>query len=430
MQPSLALINKNMTFAMVDCNSFYCSCERVFDPSLNNKPIIVLSNNDGCAISRTDEAKELGIPMGAVYFQIKDLIKKYDIKVFSSNYTLYGDMSARVMEILSSFSPEIEIYSIDEAFLDLTGMTQQDLVQYALDIKSTVLQYTGLPTCVGIAPTKVLSKIANHLAKKDKVKTQGVFDLRDPSRRDTLLKSFPVEDIWGIGRKSAKKLYSHKIKTAYELQQSDPEFIRKILTISGKKICEELRGLSCIELTEVAEESHQIMSSRSFGRSVSQITDIKESIANHITSCAEKLRAKNLLCQSLTVYIHTNPFGSTPQYYKSAHREFLTATMSTSKLIENGSLLLDSIFKDGYQYKKCGVILGNLIKKDFLQTDFFHSFDSKKQEILMKTLDDINKSHGRGTLKFAACGIDHFWKMLSEMKSPRYTTNWNELKKI
>lgn len=430
MQSSLARINNNKTFAMIDCNSFYCSCERVFDPALNNKPVIVLSNNDGCAVSRTDEAKELGIPMGVAYFQIKDLIKKHDVKVFSSNYTLYGDMSARVMETLSFFSPEMEIYSIDEAFLDLTGMEHKDLFQYALEIKNTVLQYTGLPTCVGIAPTKVLGKIANHLAKQDKLKTQGVFDLRDSSVRDRILKVFPVESIWGIGRKSAKKLHSLKIKTAYELQQSDPEFIRKVLTISGKKICEELRGVSCIELVEAAEESQQIISSRSFGKNVTQLKDIKESIANHITSSAEKLRSKNLLCQSLTVYIHTNPFGSTPQYYKSAHREFLTATMSTPKLIEHSFLLLDSIFKEGYKYKKCGIILGNLMKKDFLQTDFFHSFDSKKQETLMKTLDEINQSHGRGTLKFAACGIEHFWKMLSEMKSPRYTTNWNELKKI
>lgn len=430
MQSALAPVKTNKIFAMIDCNSFYCSCERVFNPSLNNKPVIVLSNNDGCAVARSDEAKAVGIPMGAVYFQIKDLIKKHDVKVFSSNYTLYGDMSNRVMNTLESFSPEVEIYSIDEAFLDLTGFENKDLFQYSLDIKNTVLQHTGLPTCVGLATTKVLAKVANHLAKKDKVKTQGVFDLRDPQVRDSVLKNFPVEYIWGVGRKSAKKLYMHKIKTAYDLQQADTKYIRKLLTISGEKICEELRGFSCIDLIDPEDDRQQIMSSRSFGKNVTKIADIKEAIANHITSSSEKLRAKNLLCRSLTIFIHTNPFSTKNQYYKSAHCDFLSGTMSTSKLIEHGFSLLESIFKEGYEYKKCGIVLGNLTKKDFLQTDFFHSFDSHKQEVLMKTLDEVNRYHGKGTLKFAACGIDQFWQMLSQMKSPRYTTNWNELVQI
>lgn len=430
MQSSLASVKKNKIFAMIDCNSFYCSCERVFNPSLNNKPVIVLSNNDGCAVARSDEAKAIGIPMGAVYFQIKDLIKKHNVKVFSSNYTLYGDMSNRVMSLLDEFSPDVEIYSIDEAFLNLTGFQHKDLFQYSLEINDTVLRQTGLPTCIGLAPTKVLAKAANHLAKKEKVKTQGVFDLRDPQIRDSILKNFPVEYIWGVGRKSAKKLYLQKIKTAYDLQQADPKYIRKLLTISGEKICEELRGFSCIDLNDPEEDRQQIMSSRSFGKNVTQLSDIKEAIANHITSSSEKMRSKHLLCQSLSVFIHTNPFSTKNQYYKSAYKDFLSATMSTSKLIEQSFLLLDSIFKPGYEYKKCGIVLGRLTRKDFLQTDFFHSFDNHKQEVLMKTLDEVNRYHGKGTLKFAACGIDQFWQMLSQMKSPRYTTNWNELVKV
>lgn len=430
MQSSSTSLKKNLIFGMIDCNAFYCSCERVFNPALKNKPVIVLSNNDGCAVSRTDEAKELGIAMGAVYFKIKDLIKKHDIKVFSSNYTLYGDMSARVMEILATFAPDIEVYSIDEAFLNFTGLENKDLHQYALEIKNTVLMYTGLPTCVGIATTKVLSKAANHIAKKNKISTNGVVDLRDSTLRDQHLKAFPVEDLWGIGRQSAKKLKTHKISTAYDLQQADPEYVRKILTITGQRICEELRGLSCIDLLEIENDRKQIISSRSFGRPVKSINEIQESIANHITTASEKLRRQNLLCQTLTIFIHTNPFNSTPQYYKSASYDFLSPTMVTSKMIEKAFLMLKSIYKEGYEYKKCGIMLSQLSKKDFLQTDFFHSFDSNKQEVLMKTLDKINQNHGKGTLKFAACGIDHFWKMLSQMKSPRYTTNWNELKKV
>lgn len=430
MQSSSSSIDKNKIFGMVDCNSFYCSCERVFNPSLNNKPVIVLSNNDGCAVSRTDEAKELGIPMGAVYFQIKDIIKKHKVHVYSSNYTLYGNMSARVMEILSSFAPDFEIYSIDEAFLNLTGFDNKDLRQYGLEIKDTVLRYTGLPTCVGIAGTKVLAKAANHIAKKDKIKTQGVVDLRDSSIRDRHLKELPVEDLWGIGRQSSKKLKSHRIHKAYDLQQADPEFIRKILTVTGQRICEELKGRSCIDLIESEDDRKQIISSRSFGRKVTDIAELKEAIANHITTATEKLRKQNLLCKYLTLYIQTNPFNNTPQYYKSASYEFMSPTMITSKLIEQAFLLLNSVYKEGYEYKKCGIMLSQLSKKDFLQTDFFHSFDSHKQEILMKTLDDVNRYHGKGTLKFAACGIDQFWQMLSQMKSPRYTTNWNELVKV
>lgn len=425
-------MNKHIskTFAMVDCNSFYCSCERVFDPSLNNQPVIVLSNNDGCAVAMSDEAKSVGIQMGAVFFHIKDLIKKHKVKVFSSNYTLYGDMSARVMAVLSEFSPEVENYSIDEAFLDLSGMENKNLISYAKEIRKTVLQFTGIPTCVGIAPTKVLSKIANHVAKKDKITTQGVCDLSDPEYRTHILKNFPVEKIWGIGRGSAKKLYAHKIITAYDLQKADPEYIRKLLTITGRRITEELNGISCIELASDIEDRQQIISSRSFGRQVKDKSEIQESIANHITSAAEKLRAQNLLCKSLTVFIQTNPFKNTPQYYKSASMDFMSGTMVTSKLIHQGFILLDSIFKPEYEYKKCGIILNNLIKKDFLQTDFFGNYDSAREETLMYALDGINISHGRGTLKYAACGIEQFWKMLSQMKSPRYTTRWSELKKV
>jgi len=418
-------------FALVDCNSFYCSCERVFNPKLKNKPVIVLSNNDGCAVSRTDEAKALGVEMGAVYFQIKDLVRKHDIKVYSSNYTLYGDMSHRVMQILSEKSPEVEIYSIDEAFLSFTGMENWNLLKYANDIRETVLQQTGIPTCIGFGPTKVIAKIANKLAKKNKGQTQGIFDLTHTDQRNEIFKTFPVEDIWGIGRQSAKKLKERKIYTAYDLMKSDPEMIRKFLTVTGGRIVEELNGVSCLDLELDAEDRKQIVSSRSFGRQVADLYELQESIANHITNAAEKLRSQNLLCRHLTIFIQTNPFKTnTPQYFNSKSMMIPTGTSVTTKLISKASLLLDQIFRHGYEYKKAGVILNDLVKKDFMQTDFFNTYDSPKDDALMKVIDEINRYHGKGTIKSASCGIDQFWQMLSQMKSPCYTTRWSEILEV
>lgn len=418
-------------FALVDCNSFYCSCERVFNPKLNNKPVIVLSNNDGCAVSRTDEAKAVGIAMGAVYFQIKHLIEKYNVHAFSSNYTLYGDMSHRVMSILTEKAPEIEIYSIDEAFLSFNGMKNWDLINHAIDIKNTVLQETGIPTCIGLGPTKVLAKIANRIAKKNKIKTQGVYSLLDEKHRLQVLAKFPVEDIWGIGRKSAEKLRQRNILTALDLMRADPEMIRKFLTVVGARIVEELNGKSCLDLELDAEDRKQIVSSRSFGRGVKTLTELKESVANHITNASEKLRSQKLLCRHLTVFIHTNPFKTaSPQYFNSASLKITSGTSVTNKLIEKAFLLLENIYRDGYEYKKAGVFLNDLVKKDFIQTDFFQSYDSVKDDHLMSVIDDINRFHGKGSVKSAACGIDQFWKMRSEMKSPCFTTRWNELLEV
>jgi DNA polymerase V len=417
-------------FALLDCNSFYCSCERVFKPYLQNKPVIVLSNNDGCAVSRTDEAKALGIQMGAVYFQIKDLIEKHKVHVFSSNYNLYGDMSSRVMQILSSFVPELEIYSIDEAFLSFTGMEKYNLTEYSREIRQTVLRQTGIPTCIGIGPTKVISKVANRVAKKNKVKTDGVMNLCDPDFKIKIFKTFPVEDIWGIGRQSAKKLYDHRIKTAFDLMNAEPQYIRKFLTIVGSRIVEELRGNSCLSLATEIEDRKQIISSRSFGRQVQDLNELGESIANHITTAAEKLRRQNLLCKNITVFIHTNPFKNQAQYYNSASIDLMSGTSVTSKMIKHAGQLLKSIYRSGFEYKKCGVILNNLVKKDFIQTDFFSNFDTPKEDHFMSVIDQINERHGTNTIKFAACGIDQFWKMLSQMKGQCYTTRWSEIPKV
>ena len=417
-------------FALVDCNSFYCSCERVFAPSLNHRPIIVLSNNDGCAVARTDEAKKLGIEMGAPLFKIKELIKKHNVKVFSSNYTLYGDMSSRVMEVLSTFAPEMEIYSIDEAFLSFTGMSHFDLTNYSKNIRRTVYQYTGIPTCIGIGPTKVLAKVANKVAKRNKEKNEGVFNLCDQILRNEVLKIFPVEDIWGIGHQSAKKLKDYKIHTAFELMNSDPEHIRKFLTVVGARIVEELKGNSCLDLELDMKDRKQIISSRSFGHGIFNLNEIKESISNHVTTAAEKLRQQNLICKNISVFIQTNPFKATPQYHNSASMDLLSGSAITPKLIHHSMRLLETIYKEGFEYKKCGVILNNLVKKDYLQTDFFGGFDTLDEENYMQVLDEINRYHGTNTVKFASSGINNFWKMLSEMKSPCFTTRWSELMKV
>lgn len=419
-------------FALVDVNSFYCSCERVFNPKLNNRPVVVLSNNDGCVVARTDEVKALNIAMGEPFFKIKDQLKKNNVAVYSSNYTLYGDMSHRVMQILSEFTPEMEIYSIDEAFLSFQGMSKTDLTEYSKKIRSQVLQYTGLPTCVGIGETKVLAKIANHIAKKNKVKTGGVFSFLDydQTQTDKILSNIEVSDIWGIGRKSAQKLEANRIKTALDLKRSNPEYIRKFLTVTGQRIVAELNGVSCIDLELDSPERKQIVSSRSFGKQVKDFTEISESISNHISTAAEKLRAQNLICKNLTVFIQTNPFKNTQQYHNSASMDLMSGTSVTPKMISHALRLLQSIYREGYEYKKCGVILNHLIPKDMHQIDFFGNFDSPDEDNYMKTIDSINRFHGKGTVKFASCGIDQFWQMLSQMKSPCFTTRWGELVRV
>lgn len=422
-------MKQNEVFALVDCNSFYCSCERVFQPSLNNKPVIVLSNNDGCAVARTDEAKALGIEMGAPFFKIKDLCHKNNVSVFSSNYTLYGDMSRRVMTLLSEFTPELEVYSIDEAFLSLKGFSR-NLTDYGIEIKSLIKNQTGIPVSIGIAPTKVLAKIANKLSKKGSLKSVGVLSLEKESQITELLKTFPVEDVWGIGRKSAEKLRALRIRTALDLREANESMIQKILTIQGRRIVRELKGESCIHLELIEQSKKQIISSRSFGRSVTKIEDLQESIANHVSTAAEKLRRQKSYAKSIIVFIQTNPFKNTPQYYNSGVMNLMTGTSVTNKLIKSSFQILKSIFKDGYEYKKCGVMLVDLYPIKNSQTDLFGLFDTPDEELQMEVLDKINLYHGNGTLKFAACGVNQFWKMLSEMKSPCYTTRWTELKNV
>ncbi len=408
--------------ALVDCNSFYCSCERVFNPRLNNKPVIVLSNNDGCAVARTKEAKALGIKMGAPYFKIRDICKRHDVKVFSSNYALYGDMSHRVMRLLSEFSPEMEVYSVDEAFLSLSGFN--NLYEYGLEIRKKVFKNIGLPVSVGVAPTKVLAKIANHIAKKHE-STKGSFVLYP--NNDKVLQQFDVENIWGIGRKSALKLKSSGIYNAYQLKNSNEKYIQKKFTIVGLRILKELNGEPCIDLEAEAKNKKSILASKTFGKPVFKRQEIKEAVATHISTAAEKLRKQNSLARYILVFIHTNPHKNIPQYSKSGHAKLLVGTSATNKLIKYGFEILDKIFLPQYEYKKCGIMLGDFVPKHLSQLDLFGHHDELKDEALMTALDRVNSFHGKHSLKFAACGVYQDWKMISKMRSQCYTTRWSEI---
>jgi DNA polymerase V len=419
-----------MTIALIDCNSFYCSCERVFQPKLNNKPIIVLSNNDGCVVARTDEAKLLGIQMGTPYFKIRDFCKSNEVYVFSSNYVLYGDMSRRVMKTINDFVSEMEIYSIDEAFISLNSIDTKYLTEFSHTIRSSILQNTGIPVSIGIAPTKVLAKVANAYAKKNKKETQCVYNLMDSHKADSILKIFPVGEIWGIGRKSAAKLNTIGINNAFELKYSNEFQIQRLLSIIGKRIAQELKGIPCLELEVQKKDNQQIISSRSFGKPVYDLSALREAVANHITTASEKLRQQNCVTNAITVFIQTNPFKNTTQYYNSSTINLLSGSSVTNKLIKHAFICLDRIYKKGFEYKKTGIIFMCIQKNFETQMDLFNTHDSQKENTLMQTMDHINKTEGRGTLKFAACGLNPFWKMLSEMRSSHYTTRWATLLEV
>lgn len=413
-------------FCLVDCNSFYCSCERVFHPDARGRPVIVLSNNDGCAIAFTKEAKAVGFgQMCEPYFQLKDRIKKYNVAVFSSNYTLYDNMSKRVMDILRTFTPDLEIYSVDEAFLQFEGFDHYDLEDYGHKIRKEVLISTGIPVGVGISTTKVLAKIANKMAKKD----SGVWIMTKDETIDKVLKDFPVKDIWGIGHRSAVKLNMLGIKTAYEFKMyRDEKLIQKILTKTGREIQEELRGVSCLSI-EQAEDKKNTGSSRSFGISVYDKKELKEALAHFATHAASKLRRQKGVCYSVSAFIHTNPFKEIPQYYGDGRSSFTSGTSDTIKIIRAAHEILDQIYRPGFEYKKAGILLNHIVPKGQNQMDLFVE-NPDDNENLNQVMDLINKKYGAHTIKSAACGIHHSWKTIADYKSQHYTTSWKDLLKV
>ncbi|OLN31333.1 Error-prone, lesion bypass DNA polymerase V (UmuC) [Desulfovibrio sp. DV] len=414
--------------ALVDCNTFYASCEKVFVPSLRNRAVVVLSNNDGCVIARSAEAKAMGIPMGKPAFECHELFRRHDVAVFSSNYTLYGDLSARVMKTLARFTPNLEIYSIDEAFLDLTGMPG-DVAGYSRHIRETVVRWTGIPVSIGLGPTKTLAKVANKLAKKDPA-LEGVLDFGTCPDPDALLERVNVEDVWGIGRRYAAMLERHGVTNARQFRDLPRDFVRKRMTVGGLHTLLELRGIPCIDLETIAPAKKSVAASRSFGKPVVHIEEMREALAVYVTRAAERMRAGRLVANGVTVWVQTNTFiAGEPQYANSAFGALPMATAHTAEILTVALQVLDRIFRKGYRYKKAGVMLSGLESFGCRQLSLLEpaTLANPKGERLMAVLDKTNARWGRDTLRFAACGIKQDWKMKQAMRSPHYTTSWLEL---
>jgi DNA polymerase V len=414
-------------FALCDANNFYASCERVFNPALENRPVAVLSNNDGCIIARSNEVKALGIPMGAPWHQYKALCAQHQVTVFSSNYALYGDMSARVMRCLATFTPNIEIYSIDEAFLLLNGFESSHLVRYAEEMRQIVRQWTGIPISVGIGPTKTLAKIANLIAKKRT--TSGVFDLCDRTGQDHVLPTITVGEIWGIGRRWAAKLKGLGIHTAADLREAKPAVIRQELNVVGEHIVHELRGIACLEL-EAIEPKKTLMVSRSFRHLVIAEPILLEAISAYAARASEKLRQQRSHCGGLSVFLQTNQFRPSPQYKNSCVWSFDCVTNDTREIMHAARRCLSALFKPGFEYHKCGVMLLDIAPDTFIQNNLFQPKDHQRCDALMATIDRINQRMGSGTLRFAAQGMRGDWQMKQQWRSPRYTTRLKELPKV
>jgi len=416
--------------ALIDCNSFYASCERAFKPHLQKKPVVVLSNNDGCVIARSNEAKACGIPMGVPFFKVKEIVQKHGVHVFSSNYTLYGDMSSRVMKTLSQFTPELEVYSIDEAFMNLEGLSAHDLKKFGKEIRQTVWQHTGIPVSVGIAPTKVLTKVANTIAKSDS-QHEGVVCLNSQNDIDNALQDFPVGEIWGIGWNLENKLVSRGIVRVPQLLAQPESMIRDWLHVQVHRIVKELKGISCLSVSDFEEPRKQIMSTRSFGKTIFDIKDLREALSCHVSTAAEKLREQDSITHSLTAFIRTSRHTKFQQYYGSESVGLNPGTSSTNTLIHAAMKALERIYKKGIHYKKCGIYLSAISPKQNLQEDLFTIGDTKKQDKIMNVMDQINRKRGRNAIHFASCGgYDHNWAMKSEHRSPCYTTRWSEVLKV
>ena len=423
---SIKYTTKKNKIALVDCNSFYVSCERLFNPKIQKKAVVVLSNNDGCVISRSREAKDLGIKMGEPYFKVKDLVKKNKVEVYSSNYALYGDISRRVMKVLKTFSPKVEIYSIDEAFIDLSFIDEKGVEDYGREIRSRVLKWTGIPTSVGIASTKTLSKVANHIAKKEKA---GVIYLN--TNIDEKLKKFPIEDVWGVGKQLSKFYQKNNISNACDLKNVSNTWVKKGTNVLGAKTAMELRGIPCIDLQIDQEKRKNCCVSRSFGRKVKDLNELEESVITHCLNAAEKIRADDQIAKTITVFIRTSPFDKNRRYYSNSKTIDLAIPTSNSiELIKNAVKALTDIYKYGYAYQKAGIILSGL--KDANQNDqnLLTPLLENKSKKLMKAIDYTNTKYGRYAISIAQAGLSKGWKMRREHSSKIDTASFDSLPKI
>ncbi|MFH7325877.1 Y-family DNA polymerase [Desulfurivibrio sp. C05AmB] len=414
-------------FALLDCNNFYVSCERLFNPKLEGRPVVVLSNNDGCIIARSNEAKALGIKMGEPFFQCRHLIAAHQVEVFSSNYPLYADLSQRVMDILAQLEPEVEVYSIDEAFIRLPAASPAALRENGRQLRAKIRRQVGIPVAIGFGPTKTLAKVANRVAKKQP-EQDGVFVLPEAGReRDQLLAALAVEDVWGIGHRSAAKLAARGIRTALALSQADEEWLRKRLTVTGLRTALELRGVSCLPLEQSPAPNKSIITSRSFGQPVTDLSGLREALATYVSVAAAKMREQHLNAGCLQVFLTTNRFRpGDPQYANSLTVALAQPTASTPALIGRATEALRRIYRSGFAYQKVGVVLLDLADAGYVQPSLFQPL-RQGQEKLMAAMDRINQRWGRDTLHSAATGFRKSWKNRQTSKSPAYTTSWYEL---
>lgn len=416
-------------YALIDCNNFYASCERVFRPDLNGKPIVVLSNNDGCVIARSNEAKALGIPMGAPAFENEKIFNENNVYVFSANFPLYGDLSHRVMSILSEYAPEIEIYSIDEAFLCLKGLERLDFNEYFQEARKKVLKWTGIPISIGIAKSKALAKVANKIAKKYPDITNGVYLIDDERKREKALKWLKIEDVWGIGRQHSRNLLSLNIKNAYQFTQLSDEYVRKKMTVTGLRLKRDLLGFPTIQM-ETEKAKQNIATTRSFDKAYTELDELKERVSTFAVVCAEKLRKQSSLCKSLMVFIHTNGFrADDPQYSKNIVVKLPFATNSSIELSKFANQALEKIFRSGYKYKKAGVIVLDLVPDNPRQIAIFEDSDVRHISI-MKAMDMLNSKYGQHSIKLGSQDPKRLWKMRQEKLSPRYTSNIDDIIKV
>ena len=423
----MSSIQHTKKIALVDCNSFYVSCEKLFNPKLRNKPVVVLSNNDGCIISRSNEAKALGIKMGEPYFKAKNIIIKNKVHVFSSNYALYGDLSRRVMRTLKRFNSKIEIYSIDEAFLDLSDFPDNEAEDVGKEIRSIVLQWTGIPTSIGIAKTKTLSKVANHIAKKIK---SGVTSLIGIENIDPILEKIEINDIWGVGKQLTKFYHKNGIYNAKQLKNISNTWIKKSSNVLSSRTAMELRGISCIPLETKSSKRKSCVVSRSFGKRVENFQELKESVTSYCLNGSEKIRSESLVAKSITVFVRTSPFQNKGIYYsKSKTIYFPIATNNSIEIVKTALAALKEIFKKGYQYQKTGITLSGLSNSQESK-NLFSSIKDIKIENLMKSIDNTNYKYGRSTLSLAEAGINKRWNMKRNYSSKIDTANFNSLPKI
>lgn len=416
-------------FALIDCNNFYASCERVFQPSLDNRPIVVLSNNDGCVIARSNEAKALGVPMGAPYFKHKERLKRQGVVIMSSNYALYGDLSNRVMTVLSSFSPNVEVYSIDECFLDLSGFDHHDLTVYGQHIRKTVTQWTGIPVSIGIGKTKTLAKIANRLAKKS-LKTNGVLDLSETQWLDHALQQTEVGDVWGIGRRWAKILKERGIYTAYDLRKAPEGWIRQKMGVVGLRTVRELQGERCIELEYETPDKQTTCVSRSFGKPLKTYDGLKAAIAEFADMASAKLRKSGLVASSINIFIRTSPFRrDLPQYSNSITIGLYPSSNSLRPVHRAAMQGLREIFKPGIHYKKAGILLLGLVRSEEAPKGLF-DFPDEREDKLSEVCDLINRNIGPGLIRLGQVRKTKTWYMTQNHRSPSFTTRWGQLRRV